>query len=82
MELIDEGAPKPKKTEELSPGDSFGLKSLIFSTSVAYSARAVTHTDIFSFGVTDFVRALRDHPQAREKIQAITLKEYGKPLQV
>lgn len=80
MELVDDsGTPLP---ERLNPGDSFGLKSLLFSVPVAYTARAVTNVDIFKVKCADFASVLKDHPQAKEKIQEIALEEYNTALKV
>ena len=84
MELVDISATRSVqlRTEKLRNGDSFGLKSLIFSIPVDYSARALSHVDVFAFSGADFVSVLQDYPHAREKIQEAVMKEYGRPMQI
>lgn len=78
VEFLEESA--QSRREQLSEGESFGVKSLLFDMPVEYSALAVTHVDAFRLSSADFAAALKHHPKAMAQIQAETMREYGKPM--
>lgn len=68
--------------DRLKEGGSFGLKSLLFRMPLEYSAIAATPVDAFTFSSAAFSAVLKDHPQARTRIQQDTAQEYGVAMQI
>ena len=66
--------------EELSEGENFGDKSLIYNTSMQSSVLAVTHVDVFSINQKDFESVLHDHPNSRDSIAELAEKQYGQTM--
>lgn len=58
-------------------GRSFDLKSLLLGIPLEYSVIAITQVDAFSFSSEAFDTALRDYPQVKERLDTITLNNYG-----
>lgn len=76
-EVLDEDS---NVMEELSEGENFGDKSLIYNTSMQSSVLAVTHVDVFSINQKDFESVLHDHPNSRDSIAELAEKQYGQTM--